>query len=58
MDWSFIGAVIVSAAVIFGWLWIIHVVFTQSERALRRQRELEDAAMRQATVRNVRDIVI
>ena len=58
MDWSFVGALILGALTIGGWIAIGWIVFTQSERAERRRRELEDAAMRQATPRAPLDITI
>lgn len=58
MDWSFIGALVLGALALLGWVLIGAIVFTQSERAVRRRRELEDAAMRQATVRSHLDIVV
>lgn len=57
MDWSFIGVLIIAALTIFGWGFAAHVVFTQSERALRRKRALEREALRQAAPRQIRDIV-
>lgn len=58
MDWSFIGILVLAALTIGGWIAIGWIVFTQSEHAERRRREMEDAAMRQATPRNPLDIVV
>lgn len=57
MDWGFIGALVLGALALLGWTLAGAIVFTQSEKATRQRRELEDAAMRQATVRSHLDIV-
>ena len=46
MTWEFIGAVVIGALSIGGWIWIAHIVFTEGAQIRRAKRDAELAALK------------